>query len=108
MSEYTVFPNAPDDPLTRFNRLKTEWEDNTAYLSSMTKIVIHPAYQQIIGMGTIAIPFILSEMKRKQGHWFWALKSIAGEDPVPPEYRGRIKQMTAAWLQWGREQGYLV
>ncbi|MCJ7761501.1 hypothetical protein MUP59_10255 [Candidatus Bathyarchaeota archaeon] len=96
------------DPLVRFYTLKTEWEADTAHLSSITEIVIHPAYQQIIGLGPVAIPLILSEMKKKSGQWFWALKSITGEDPVSPEKRGRIRDMTQAWLRWGQEQGYLV
>lgn len=95
------------NPITRFLTLKTEWEAGTAHLSSITEIAMHPAYQQIIGMGTIAIPFILSDLKKKPGHWFWALKSITGEDPVQPKERGRIKQMTEAWLRWGKEQGYI-
>jgi hypothetical protein len=95
------------NPLTRFLMLKTEWEAETAHLSSITEIAMNPAYQQIIGMGTIAIPFILSELKKKPGHWFWALKSITGEDPVLPEYRGHIKQMAEAWLRWGKKQGYI-
>lgn len=93
-------------PETRFLKLKEEWEAGTAHLSSITEIAMHPAYQQIIGMGLIAMPFILNEMKKKPGHWFWALKSITGEDPVPPEQRGRIKQMTETWLRWGIQQGY--
>lgn len=108
MSEYTVSPNAPNDPVTRFKRLKTEWEAETAHFSSITKIAMHPAYQQIIGMGQLAIPLIFSAMGKKPDHWFWALRSITGEDPVLPEHRGRLKQMTDDWLKWGREQGYLV
>lgn len=92
----------------KFLTLKAEWEIETAHLSSITEIAIHPAYQQIIGMGRIAVPFILSELKKKPGHWFWALKSITGEDPVLPAQRGRIRQMTQAWLRWGRAQGYPV
>ncbi len=96
------------NPLTRFFTLKKEWEDNTAHLSSMTKIVMHPAYHQIIGMGQIAIPLILSEMEKNPDHWFWALRSITGEDPVLPVHRGRLKQMTDDWLKWGRENGYIA
>ena len=59
-------------------------------------------------MGNYAVPLILSELKRKPGHWFWALKAVTGEDPVLPEQRGRIKEMTKAWLQWGHRQGYNV
>lgn len=94
--------------LLRFSMLKAEWEIDTAHLSSVTEIAMHPAYQQIIGMGPIAIPLILSEMKKKPDHWFWALKSITGEDPVLQENRGKILQMTKAWLRWGIEQGYIV
>lgn len=95
------------NPAIRFSNLKEEWEDEIAALSSVTDIGMHPAYQQIIGMGPIVIPLILSEMVRKLGHWFWALKSITGEDPVSPEQRGRINEMTEAWLSWGREQRYI-
>lgn len=95
------------NPETRFLTLKTQWEADTAILSSVTEIALHPAYQQIIGMGHTAIRLILLEMRKKPGHWFWALKSITGEDPVLPEQRGRMKEMTQAWLRWGREKNYL-
>ncbi|MGR3310873.1 MAG: hypothetical protein ACUZ77_08860 [Candidatus Brocadiales bacterium] len=92
----------------KFLALKAKWEAETAMLSSTTEISMHWAYQEIIGMGPSAVPLILSEMKKELGHWFWALKSITGEDPVPPEKRGRIKEMTKAWLRWGREKGYHI
>ncbi len=95
------------NPPIRFFNLNSQWEQETAMLSSITEIAMHPSYQQIIGMGPSAIPLILNEMTIKPGHWFWALKSITGEDPVSPEQRGRIKEMTEAWLRWGREQRYL-
>lgn len=94
-------------PAFRFATLRQEWEDDTAISSSITEISMHPAYQQIIGMGPIAIPFILLAMQERQNHWFWALKSITGEDPVPAKSRGKIIEMTQAWLFWGHEQKYL-
>jgi hypothetical protein len=97
----------PPELVARFRKLKNEWETDTAAYSSLTEIAMHPAYQQIIGMGQVAIPLIMDEIRRKPGHWFWALKSITGEDPVPPEKRGRIKDMTKAWLQWWEDRKYL-
>ena len=94
------------DCTIKFFDLKSRWETETAILSSITEIAMHPAYQQIIGMGQSAIPLILAEMNERPGHWFWALKSITGEDPVLPEQRGKIKEMTKTWLNWGREQGF--
>ena len=95
------------NPPMRFFNLKSQWEKETATISSVTELAIHPCYQQIIGMGPSAIPLILNEMVAKPGHWFWALKSITGQDPVPRKYRGRIKEMTKSWLQWGKTQEYL-
>lgn len=95
------------NPIIRFRMLKKKWEDETTFLSSAVEICMNPSYQQIIGMGSVAIPLILSEMKNKQGHWFWALNAITGDDPVLPTQRGRIKQMTESWLRWGKDQGYL-
>jgi hypothetical protein len=95
------------DPNRKFQILRQEWGAQTAHLSSITEIAMHPAYQQIIGMGEEAIPFILKELRKKTAHWFWALKSITGEDPVPSNQRGRMDQMRDAWLRWGNEQGYL-
>jgi hypothetical protein len=94
-------------PFVRFLVLKMKWERETAHLSSATEMAIHPAYQQIIGMGPTAIPFMLAELKIRPGHWFWALKAITGDDPVPPEHRGRVKQMAQDWLGGGKRQGYL-
>lgn len=96
------------EPVLHFSILKAEWEADTALLSSTTEMALHPAYQQIIGMGNVVIPLILGELKEKPGHWFWALKAITGEDPVLPSQRGRIKEMTKMWLCWGREKGYKV
>ena len=93
-------------PEIRFNMLKTEWENDTAFFSSITEIAMHPAYQQIIGMGPLALPYIFAAMREKPDLWFWALKSITGEDPVLPEQRGKIKEMTTAWLRWAEQQGY--
>jgi hypothetical protein len=89
-----------------FNELTRKWKSERKSTSSTTTIAMHPAYQQIIGMGKSALPLILRELEKELDHWFWALRAIAGEDPVPEEHRGKMKQMATDWLQWGREQGY--
>ncbi len=89
----------------RFGRLSWEWKSSVKYLSSMNEIVLHPAYQKIIGMGNDVLPFILRELEESLHHWFWALRSITGVDPVPPESRGMPKEMARAWLEWAKGQG---
>ena len=88
------------DLAIKFTSLKLEWEEETLHLSSVTQAAMHPAYQQVIGMGEKALPLIMDELDRKPGLWFWALKSITGEDPVPAKMRGKTKAMTEIWLLW--------
>ena len=106
--DYYFIPISRDSiPSVRFLRLKEKWEEETAFLSSVTDVAMHPSYQGIIGMGPVVIPMILREMAKRPGQWFWALKSISGEDPVPPEQRGNIIEMTKTWLKWGKQRGYI-
>ncbi|MGL6097590.1 MAG: hypothetical protein ACRC7O_17550 [Fimbriiglobus sp.] len=90
-----------------FRRLADRWRADTVYLSSPTDIAMHPAYQQIIGLGPQVLPLILAELEREPGQWFWALTALTGEDPVPPADRGRVPAMAAAWLRWGRDHGWI-
>ena len=91
---------------TKFDRLAGQWREETAMSSSVVEMAMHPAYQQIIGMGRAAVPYILRELSRQADHWFWALKAITGEDPVPERDRGDLARMTQAWLVWGARYGY--
>ncbi|MHC5936689.1 hypothetical protein [Nostoc sp.] len=89
-----------------FIKLTNQWRSETKHMSLMSDIILHTAYQQIIGMGTDAVPLILEELSREPEHWFWALRSITGANPIKPEDRGRLKKMAEAWLDWGRKHGY--
>ena len=90
-----------------FSVLAEEWRRDVIFTSSITDMVMHPAYQRIIGMGPVAVPLLLKELEREPDHWFWALRAITGENPVSPEQRGKLDDMTEAWLSWGREKGYV-
>jgi len=92
---------------TTFQSLAERWRSDTRILSSVTAKAMHPDYQRIIGMGPAAVPLILRELQRRLDHWFWALKSITGEDPVAPEDAGDIERMKEAWLRFGQERSYL-
>jgi len=66
----------------KFEQLASAWERETKHLSSLTQIVLNPHYQQIIGMGDQAIPFIFDRLSISPGHWFWALSAITGATSV--------------------------
>ena len=42
----------------KFRILVKEWKNEISHLSSMTKIVMHPKYQNIIGMGPAVLPIL--------------------------------------------------
>lgn len=91
----------------QFTLLARRWEDATAHLSSSTALFMHPAYQHIIGLGRAALPSLLRDLAATGNHWFWALRAISGENPVPREDQGDVDRMTNAWLAWGMANGLL-
>ena len=93
--------------INQFKDLAKRWRNDTAHLSSVEEKAKHPCYQRIVGMGPDAIPILLHQLRENPDHWFWALKSITGEDPVEPDDRGNIMAMAKAWLDWGERKGYL-
>src|SRR5438445_450875 len=90
----------------KFQRLSILWCSDTAYVSSSSDLVGHPAFQEMVDMGPAIIPLVLRELEKRSGHWHRVLRRIAGVDPVAPADRGNFERAAVAWLQWGRDQGY--
>ena len=90
----------------RFHTLRASWKAGTAFLSSISAMVAHPSYQEIIAMGPAVVPLIVDEMKRDPDQWFWALQALTGENPVPLTAQGNMKEMTAHWLKWAEDNGF--
>jgi hypothetical protein len=90
----------------KFRRLAATWHQAVAHQSSSSIRDNHPAYQEIIALGPAVVPLLLRDLEINRRQWFEALQAITGVSPVPVEDRGRIRKMTEAWLQWGRENGY--
>jgi hypothetical protein len=88
-----------------FDKLVAQWKGDTSFASSTTDMFRHPAYRAIIGMGQVVVPLLLRELGREPDQWFHALKEITGADPVPIAQRGNLRQMTEAWIRWGRSHG---
>lgn len=99
---------APDEARERFQRLADEWKEKSRHLSNTAQMAMLRPYQQIIGMGDRAVPLLLEELQREPDHWFWALEAITQENPVPPEAAGKVREMAAAWISWGKQHGYVA
>jgi hypothetical protein len=91
-----------------FFNLASQWAQDVEDMSSTVEMAKHPAYQKIVSMGQAVIPFLLEDLRQNPIYWLPALRQITKENPVPPEQRGKVKQMAEAWLNWGRQKGYIV
>jgi hypothetical protein len=101
---------APSDGIdveAEFRRLAEWWNQETKYLSDLNKMFAHPAYRQIVALGPPVIPILLRELRDKPDWWVGALRELTGAHPIPQEHAGRLKDMAADWVAWGRQNGYL-
>ncbi|HET6882739.1 MAG TPA: hypothetical protein VFI31_21405 [Pirellulales bacterium] len=97
------------DVAERFRALASTWKQETKLFSNVNKRAMHPAYQNIIGMGPPVVRCILLDLaEHGPNDWFWALTAITGENPISEEIAGNMQAMTEAWLQWGTTAGYLT
>lgn len=90
-----------------FRTLAQQWRNEVMFSSSAARSATHPAYQKMIKMGPSIIPLLLRELKEGGGHWFIALRTITGKNPIKPEDAGNVPKMIGAWIEWGHEEGYL-
>lgn len=100
-------PNAPAsaEMEREFNERADRWSRETGIQSSPTKRFMHEDYQTIMSMGRAAIPLILRRLQTNPDDWFWALKHLARDDAAKgaQDFGAAVR----AWLDWGREQGYI-
>lgn len=84
------------------------WKEETKYSSLFQKIVEHNAYQKIIEMNDVAIPFILEEIKNGEVHYYWdyALRKITNKNPVNKD-RSSFEEINLDWLAWGEKEGLI-
>jgi len=103
-------PQAPREETIeqRVRRVLETWREQTGFLSSTSARVSHPAYRELISLGSDALPFILRDIEQTlDGHLSSALVAITGVQPVPAEEGGKIQRVAERWLAWARQNGYL-
>ena len=106
LASYSVTRSFRLPPEQEFWRLAAQWKHDTYWHSSVTQKILHPCYQQIIGMGPLAVPWILKSLSFDPDFWFEALMAITREQPVPVEHAGDMQAMADDWVVWGRRNGY--
>lgn len=94
----------------QFHQEAEKWKHDTMHWSSVTKMIAHPSYLRIIGLGSKLKEgkiekLILEELKNEPDYWFDALVAITGEDPV--QKQDDFDTAVEAWLAWGRQKGII-
>lgn len=104
---------AVDNDEIIFNGLAKKWREETKSQSSISRIVMHPSYLRIIGMGKEIIPYILKDLQKSPSpsYWFVALNALV-EEPlvkpeIKPEYAGNMRKIADVWIEWGFNNGFL-
>lgn len=90
-----------------FIRLRDKWKDETLFVSSGMEIITNSAYREIISKGKIVLPWIIRELQQSNDHWFVALESLTGANPISEEHIGNIVEMKKDWLNWAKENEIL-
>jgi hypothetical protein len=98
----------------KFGDLVAQWKQNyESWRSFSGDLMRDPSFSRMVGMGPVAIPFILQEMRKDVDNsaildnWFYALWVITGKNPIPPEARGKPREMANAWIEWSVNEGHI-
>lgn len=87
------------DYVDDFYLLLSEWREETEFCSSLSEIVEHSSFKNIIKLGRKIVPLIIEEIKNEPSLLVLTLPRImAGEDPVDEKDWGNIPAMTKAWI----------
>ena len=95
-----------NDVRRTFRRLFDVWDRDTFIHSCPDEIYGHWAYEQILGLGEPAVPYMLGEIQRGNSKLMVALDSMFGGSPVRiPE--PTTEEVMSAWMDWGEATGYV-
>ena len=86
----------------RFNKLATEWKQETSHISTLGKRYKHKAYGEILSMGESAVPLILNELRRDTDWWFDALEKLTNRNPA--RNAQTFYEGVDEWISWGIAQ----
>lgn len=88
----------------RFARLAERWGLEAGGRSISTQMMDSDAFREIVALGEPVVPLILRELEHSHLHWHLALREITGENPATAAQPGKINEVRAAWLAWGRRR----
>lgn len=88
-----------DDLRETFERLKRAWVEKSEHMSVVADMVLLDEYLEIIGLGPRVIPLIIETLRNEGGHWFFALKALAGGVDHAAGAK-TVKEGRKRWIEW--------
>ena len=88
-------PTPPaENPDEKFRRLARTWREETAYLSSSTRMFAHPAYQEIIRMGDSVVPLLTVGVDAAPARIIDVMPAVLSHFGVaPPSYTRALQRV---------------
>ena len=91
----------------KFSRLVEQYKRETLFTTNPSVREANSAYQEIIKMGSVVLPWIFEDLRDNEGDWFTALRLITGVDPVLSDHLGYYELMRDDWLDWAIKHGFI-
>lgn len=91
-----------------FNVLYDNWYRETLMEQDWAKVRLNIHYQQIIGLGTPALPYIFKALLDGESRMSWALRCIARENPAENIDSGKRSAIRMAWIDWGFKNKHIT
>jgi hypothetical protein len=95
-------PTTEEEVEAHFNKLAAAWEEDVSNMSSLTAMIGHPKYREIVDMKWQVVPFLINDLQHNKRFWLPALEEITGVQPFDPSDSGNSKRMIDAWVRWGK------
>jgi hypothetical protein len=103
----SVFVAEPPLTLTteqQFQKLASEWSNETRNVSSLTALVSHPKYRQIIDLGWDVVPYLIDDLQKNKRYWLAALDEITKIRPYDSADEGNSNIIIDSWVKWGKKK----
>lgn len=80
------------------------WDRETIFLSSVTAMLEHPAYSELVRRGSGSMPALIAGLRREPHvGYYQALTAITGEDVAYGETT--VQGAADRWLEWADARG---
>ncbi len=107
----TAAPPAPTTPpkeaamdiAQQFKALAGQWEEHrqsVMFSSKMSDYLNHPAYHELVKLGSPAIPYIIERFRTDRLPWGFVLEAITGIKMVEDGGAYKPAEVRQRWIAW--------